>query len=164
MIASIKLELWYLDSAELCRLDKDEPLRGRGALTHLFAYLRRQHNAIGNRDSLNKVVSECRCDADWLWQIITGYGLFVVSADGSFYSPYLRQTLGMTPNPGDTPSRMRRRRHPHYSEDREDSKDSENRDTASACVCLDDTQPTPDGEVAHEEQTDYRNYNNYLKR
>ena len=149
MIASIKLELWYLDSAELCRLDKDEPLRGLGALVHLLAYLRRQHNAIGNRDSLSKVVNECHCEEDWLWRIITDYGLFVVSADGSFYSPYQRQTLGLTPNPDDAPTRKRKRA--PYSEDRKDSKDREI--AASACVCLDDTQ-----------QTDYRQFSKYMKR
>ena len=162
MTASIKLELWYLDSAELCRLDKDEPLRGLGALIHVFAYLRRQHNAIGNKDSLSKVVSECNCDEQWLWRIITNYGLFVVCDDGSFYSPYQRQTLGMTANPGDKPLRTRRRKRAPYSEDSDNSKDREDRNTASASVCLDDTQQTQ--EEAAPAQTDYRSYNNYLKR
>ncbi|SHK88883.1 hypothetical protein [Xylanibacter ruminicola] len=141
MIASIKLELWFLDSAELCRLEKDEPLRGLGALVRVFAYLRRQHNAIGNKDSLSKVVSECKCDEEWLWRIITDYGLFVMSEDGSFYSPYQRQTLGMTAHPDDKSLRTHRRRRAPYSEDSKDSKNRENKDTASACVCLKDTQP-----------------------
>ena len=152
MIASIKFELWYLDSAELCRLDKDEPLRGLGALVRLFAYLRRQHNAIGNKDSLNKVVNECKCDKEWLWRIITDYGLFVVCDDGSFYSPYQRQTLGMTANPDDEPLRTRRRKRAPYSEDSDNSKDRENRDTASDVRVSDDT------------HTDYRSYDKYLKR
>ena len=163
MIASIKLELWYLESVELSRLDKDEPLKGRGALVHLFVYLRRQRNAIGNRESLEKVAIECKCDVDWLWRIITDYGLFVVTADGSFYSPYLRQTLGMSARPeDDNPSRTRKRRRAPYSKDSNNSKDRENNDTTSASECLDDTlQPDEDGA---REQTDYRDYNNYLKR
>ena len=182
MIASIKLELWYLDSPELCRLDREEPLRGRGALTHLFAYLRRQHNAIGNRDSLDKVVSECKCDEDWLWRIITDYGLFVVSADGSFYSPYQRQTLGMTANPDDKPLRTHKRRRAPYSEDSNNSKDRKNRNTAPASVCLDDTQhgsgirpplapparlcrlARPRTQEGNTVGTDYRSYDKYLKR
>ena len=162
MIASIKLELWYLDSAELCRLENDEPLRGLGALVRVFAYLRRQHNAIGNRASLSKVVNECKCDEEWLWRVITDYGLFVVCDDGSFYSPYQRQTLGMTANPDDKPLRTRRRKRALYSEDSNNSKDRENRNTASASVCLDDTQQTLDEEAPA--QTDYRSYDKYLKR
>lgn len=142
MIASIKLELWYLDSVELVRLDKDEPLKGRGALLHLFTYLRRQHHAIGNRESLCKLANECRCDEDWLWRIITDYGLFVVSADGTFYSPYLRQSLGMSENPDEpSPSRTRKRRRAPYSEDSNDSEYRENREKMPpACVCPEDTQ------------------------
>lgn len=163
MIASIKLELWYLDSVELLRLDKDEPLKGRGALVHLFAYLRRQHHAIGNRATLGKVASECHCDEDWLWRIITDYGLFVVMADGAFYSPYLRQTLGMSSNPDESsPSRTRKRRRALYSEDSDNSKHRENSNTRSACVCLDDTQQPEEGGAR--EMTDYHNYDNYLKR
>ena len=162
MTASIKFELWFLDSAELCRLENDEPLRGLGALVRVFAYLRRQHNAIGNRETLSKVVNECKCDEEWLWRIITDYGLFVVSDDGSFYSPYQRLTLGMTANPGDKPLRTRRRKRAPYSEDSDNSKDRENRNTASASVCLDDTQQTRDDDEP--EQTDYRSYDNYLKR
>ena len=162
MIASIKFELWYLDSVELCRLDEEEPLRGRGALTHLFVYLRRQHNAIGNRDTLGKVVSDCKCDMEWLWRIITDYGLFVVSADGSFYSPYQRQTLGMTPHPDDTPARKSTRRRAPYRDNREYSKDRENKEKAAACVCLDDTQQ-PSEETAPA-APDYRQYEQYLKR
>lgn len=141
MIASIKLELWFLDSVELLRLDKDEPLKGRGALVHLFAYLRRQHHAIGNRATLSKVACECRCDEDWLWRIITDYGLFVVMADGTFYSPYLRQTLGMSSTPDEpSPLRTRKRRRALYSEDNDNSNNRENSNTPSACVCRNDTQ------------------------
>lgn len=162
MIASVKMELWFLDSAEMTRLEADEPLRGLGALIRLYAYLRRQHHAIGNKSTLDKVAHDCSCDVDWLWHIITDYGLFGFSADGSFYSPYLRQTLGMTPHPDDPiPSHVRKRRRALYSEDRKDSKDRENIQSMSACVCLNDTQqPADDAAPA----TDYRSYEKYLKR
>ena len=164
MIASIKIELWYLDSAEMTRLEKDEPLKGLGALVHLLAYLRRQHNAIGSKSTLDKVALVCACKVEWLWHIITDYSLFSVTADESFYSPYQRQTLGMTAHPGDGPSRIRRRRRAPYSEDSNNSKDRETRKTASDCVCLNDTRLTPEDEEPAREQTDYRNYNKYLKR
>ena len=161
MIASVKMELWFLDSAEMTRLEADEPLRGLGALIRLYAYLRRQHHAIGSKSTLDKVAHDCSCDVDWLWHIITDYGLFGFSADGSFYSPYLRQTLGMTPHPGEpVPSRTHKRRRAPYSENREYSKDRENKQSVSACVCLDDTQQHEDAAPA----TDYRSYENYLKR
>ena len=104
MIASVKLELWYLESAEMVRLQEEEPLRGLGAVVCLLVYLRRQHKAVGCRQSMQKVAREYRCDTDWLWHVVCDFGLFTVAADGSFYSPYLRQTLGMTANPGDHPS------------------------------------------------------------
>lgn len=44
-------------------------------------YVFRQRHAIGNRETLSKVASECQCDEEWLWRIITDYGLFVVSAE-----------------------------------------------------------------------------------
>ena len=162
MIASVKMELWFLDSAEMTRLEADEPLRCLGALIRLYSYLRRQHHAIGSKSTLDKVAHDCSCDVDWLWHIITDYGLFGVSADGSFYSPYLRQTLGMTPHPDDPiPSHVRKRRRAPYSEDRKDSKDRENIQSMSACVCLNDTQqPADDAAPA----TDYRCYEKYLKR
>jgi hypothetical protein len=163
MIASIKMELWLLDSAEMTRLETEEPLKGLGALVRLFAYLRRQHHAIGNKSTLGKVVNECSCNLDWLWHIVTDYHLFVVSADGSFYSPYLRQTLGMTAHPGEEPSRVRKRRRSPYREDSNNSKDRENSNTASACVCLNDTQQTP-AEASAPAHTDYRQYSVYMKR
>jgi hypothetical protein len=70
----------------------------------------------------------------------------------------------MTAHPGDGPSRIRRRRRAPYSEDSNNSKDRENRNTASDCVCLNDTRLTPEDEEPAREQTDYRNYNKYLKR
>jgi hypothetical protein len=38
----------------------------------------------------------------------------------------------------------------------------ENKEKQSACVCVDDTQQPDEGGAR--EQTDYRNYDNYLKR
>lgn len=145
MIASVKLELWYLESAEMVRLQEEEPLRGLGAVVCLLVYLRRQHKAVGCRQSMQKVAREYRCDTDWLWHVVCDFGLFTVAADGSFYSPYLRQTLGMTANPGDHPSRTHKRKRAPYSEDSKDSNDSENRKiTPASCVCLQGTQETAD--------------------
>lgn len=145
MIASVKLELWYLESAEMTRLQEEEPLKGLGAVVCLMVYLRRQHHAVGSRQTMQKVARECGCDSDWLWHVVCDYGLFTVSADGTFYSPYLRQTLGMAANPGDHPSRTHKRRRAPYSEDSKDSNDSENREkTPAACVCLQGTQETAD--------------------
>ena len=42
--------------------------------------------------------------------------------------------------------------------------EKENKEKTPACVCLDDTQPAPGEEAAHEEQTDYHHYSEYLKR
>jgi len=155
------MELWYLDSVEMTRLEKEEPLKGLGALIHLLAYLRRQHNAIGSKSTLDKVALVCACKVEWLWHIITDYGLFSVTADGLFYSPYQRQTLGMSAHPGDEHPRMRKRRRVPYSEDSKNSKDSENRNTASVCVCLNDTRLTLEDDAP---ATDYRQYSKYMKR
>ena len=163
MIANIKFELWYLDSEEMLRLLTAEQLQGLGAVVQIMVYLRRQHHAIGHRNTLGKVARDCGCDQSWLWHIVTDFGLFNVCADGSFYSPYQRQSLGMTAHPDDpAPSRTHRRRRALYSKDSIDSKDRKNRQNATACVCLDDTQQSVgDGAL---DVTDYRCYEKYLKR
>lgn len=159
MIASVKLELWYLESAEMNRLQEEEPLKGLGAVVCLLVYLRRQHQAVGCRQTMQKVAREFGCDADWLWHVVCDYGLFTVSADGTFYSPYLRQTLGMAANPGERSSRTRKRRRAPYSEDSEDSNDSENRKkTPAACVCLQGTQETADNGAAPSPPPPYLGY------
>jgi hypothetical protein len=163
MIANIKLELWFLETAEMCRLQEEEGFAGVGAVLWLFVRLRRQKDAIGSRATLGSLVRASGCDEAWLWHVVTDFGLFVVSADGSFYSSYLRQSLGMSAVPGESSSRRHTRRRAPYSKDSIDSKDSENRDGATVCVCLDDTQPTA-GVDAPAPETDYHNYEKYLKR
>lgn len=158
MSAYIRLDLWYLDALPMSRLEAVESLRGLGAMVRLLETLRRQKGAIGHKDMLNNIASTYHCDASWLWQIITNYELFKVMPDDSFYCPYQRETLGMPPHPGKGASRARKRERALYSED---SKDRENINATSACVCLDDTQQP------HEEaraQTDYHQYTKYLNR
>ena len=153
MIASVKMELWYLNTPEMMRLSEDVgQLKARGVMLSLLVYLRLSHHAVGSRQTLSSVARDCGCDADWLWHVICDYGLFTVSADETFFSPYLSQTLGIN-RPERRSSRRRTRYNTRYNEDNNDNNDNENKTITSACVCLDDTQ-----------QTDYRSYEKYMKR
>lgn len=113
MIASIKLELWYLNTPEMLALIEQEgQLRAQGVMLSLFACLRLSHNAVGHRRMLNKLAHDCQCSADWLWHVVTDYGLFEYGADETFYSPYLSKTLGIGRKR--TPSNRRARYNARY--------------------------------------------------
>ena len=153
MIASVKLELWFLNTPEMMRLSEEVGhLKARGVMISLLVYLRLSHHAVGCRQTLASVARECGCDTDWLWHVVCDYNLFTVFADETFFSPYLSKTLGIGCPPRRS-SRKRTRYKARYNEDNDDNNDNENINTASDSVCLDDTQ-----------QTDYRNFENYLKR
>ena len=76
---------------------------------------------------LEKVALENDCDADWLWQIVTGYGLFDFGADETFSSPYFSKILGIDTDQG----KYRVRERTRYNEDNYDNnynKDKENKE------------------------------------
>ena len=99
MIASIKFELWYLNTPEMIKLCEEQgALKAKGAMLTLFECLRISHNAVGHRSMLKKIARDNGCEADWLWQIITDYGLFDYNADETFSSPYLSKVLGIGSN------------------------------------------------------------------
>lgn len=164
MIASVKLELWYLNTPEMTVLIDDEgPLVAQGVMLSLLTYLRLCHNAVGHRRMLKKLARNCCCDADWLWHIVTDYGLFTVAADETFYSPYLMKTLGIGQK--ERSSRKRTRYNARYNEDNkdnhdnDDNKDKENRKkTPAACVCLQGTQETADNGAAPSPPPPYLGY------
>ena len=88
MIASIKLELWYLKTPEMNKLSEREgALVAKGALLTLFECLRLSHNAVGHRSMLKNIALVNHCDADWLWRVVTESGLFEYNADETFTSP-----------------------------------------------------------------------------
>ena len=65
MIASVKLELWYLNTPEMIRLiEREGALIAKGAMLSLFECLRLSHNAVGHRSMLKKVARDNGCDAD----------------------------------------------------------------------------------------------------
>ena len=94
MPASIRFDLWYFNTPEMDALIEHEgAIAAQGAMLQLFRYLRLCHNAIGNRRSLSKVARDSNCSEEWLWNIVTSYGLFIVEDDESFFSPYLSGLL-----------------------------------------------------------------------
>ena len=128
MIASIKLELWYLNTPEMIRLCEEQgTLIAKGAMLTLFECLRISHNAVGHRSMLKKIARENNCEADWLWQIITDYGLFEFNADETFSCPYLSKSLGIDRDKSLVRGRTR------YN--KENKKKAQH-----ACVCLEGTQ------------------------
>lgn len=155
MIASIKLELWYLNTPEMLALIEQEgQLRAQGVMLSLFACLRLSHNAVGHRRMLNKLAHDCQCSADWLWHVVTDYGLFEYGADETFYSPYLSKTLGIGRKR--TPSHRRARYNAHYNEDNDYNEDNNHHQEEKADVRVsDDTHSageknTPVGPSAYE--------------
>ena len=120
MIASIKLELWYLNTPEMTALVEHEGLlKAQGAMLSLFTCLRLSHNAVGHRRMLTKLAHDCQCSADWLWHIVTDFGLFEYGADETFYSPYLSKTLGIGKR--QTRSHGRTRYNTRYNDDNKDN-------------------------------------------
>ena len=94
MAASVKFDLWYFNTPEMDALIEHEgAIAAQGAMLQLFRYLRLCHNAIGNRRSLSKIARDSNCSEEWLWKIVTSYGLFIVEDDESFFSPYLSGLL-----------------------------------------------------------------------
>ena len=94
MPASIRFDLWYFNTPEMDALIEHEgAIAAQGAMLQLFRYLRLCHNAIGNRRSLSKIARDSNCSEEWLWNIVTSYGLFIVEDDESFFSPYLSGLL-----------------------------------------------------------------------
>jgi hypothetical protein len=120
MPASVKFDLWYFNTPEMDALIEHEgAIAAQGAMLQLFRYLRLCHNAIGNRRSLSKIARDSNCSEEWLWHIVTSYGLFIVEDDESFFSPYLSGLLHATSK--SSSSRMgkhaRKRAHAPYNED-----------------------------------------------
>ena len=74
-------------------IEHEGAIAAQGAMLQLFRYLRLCHNAIGNRRSLSKIARDSNCSEEWLWHIVTSYGLFIVEDDESFFSPYLSGLL-----------------------------------------------------------------------
>ena len=140
MIASIKLELWYLKTPEMNKLaEREGALVAKGALLTLFECLRLSHNAVGHRSMLKNIALVNHCDADWLWRVVTESGLFEYNADETFTSPYLSDTLGLGHN--SRSSRARTRYKARYNDDNNDNNHNENKEkTPPACVCRNDTQ------------------------
>ena len=125
MTACVKFELWYLNTPEMIRLRKEQgALIAKGAMIALFECLRLSHNAVGHRSMLEKVALENDCDADWLWQIVTGYGLFDFGADETFSSPYFSRILGIDTDQGKSRVRERTR----YNNDNNHNEDKENKE------------------------------------
>lgn len=135
MIASVKLELWYLNTPEMIKLCEEQgALTAKGAMLVLFECLRISHNAVGHRSMLNRVARENGCDADWLWQIVTDSGLFEFNADETFSSPYLSKTLGIKQD-GCVRERTRYNINNNHNNDNENKKKKQ-----YTCVCLKGTQ------------------------
>ena len=136
MIASIKLELWYLNTPEMIRLCEEQgTLIAKGAMLTLFECLRISHNAVGHRSMLKKVARDNNCEADWLWQIITDYGLFEFNADETFSSPYLSKSLGINQGKPRVHERTRYNNDNNHNDDKENKKK-----TQHVCVCQEGTQ------------------------
>lgn len=147
MIASVKLELWYLNTPEMIRLiEREGALIAKGAMLSLFECLRLSHNAVGHRSMLKKVARDNGCDADWLWSIVTESGLFEYNADETFSSAYLSKTLGIGRSPKS--SRVRTRYNARYNDDNKDNTDNEDKENKKnvqhVCVCHDGTQNDAD--------------------
>lgn len=123
MAANIKFELWYLNTPEMIRLCEEQgTLIAKGAMLTLFECLRISHNAVGHRSMLKKVARDNNCEADWLWQIITDYGLFEFNADETFFSPYLSNILGINQVKPRVHERTR------YNNDNNHNNDKENKE------------------------------------
>ena len=96
-------------------------------------------------------------------RLITSYGLFVVDDEQKRFTSYWMQQQF-----GKVASKMRQscgtpaRTYHSHAEEIEIKIKKENKEKQSACVCVDDTQQPDEGGAR--EQTDYRNYDNYLKR
>ena len=166
MLASVKLELWYLDTPEMMDLmEKEGVLTAKGAMLTLFECLRLSHNAVGHRRMLKRLAHDCQCDPDWLWHIVTDYGLFEYNADETFSSPYLSETLGISRKKA--PSRGRARYNARYNEDNNDNNHNEDKEkTHTARVCPEGTQqdasdspsPPPTAYLGYDRLIDGRRY------
>ena len=131
MIASIKLELWYLNTPEMIRLCEEQgTLIAKGAMLTLFECLRISHNAVGHRSMLKKVARDNNCEADWLWQIITDYGLFEFNADETFSSPYLSKILGINQGKPRVHERTRYNNDNNHNDDKENKEHKESTQSA----------------------------------
>ena len=168
MPASIRFDLWYFNTPEMDALIEHEgAIAAQGAMLQLFRYLRLCHNAIGNRRSLSKIARDSNCSEEWLWNIVTSYGLFIVEDDESFFSPYLSGLLHATSKSSSSRTgrhAQNRARAPynednHHKEDNDDKK--ENKEKVDVRVS-DDTHSTLEEDAAP--ATDYRSYEKYLKR
>ena len=133
MPASIRFDLWYFNTPEMDALIEHEgAIAAQGAMLQLFRYLRLCHNAIGNRRSLSKIARDSNCSEEWLWNIVTSYGLFIVEDDESFFSPYLSGLLHAASKSSSSRTgrhAQKRARAPynednHHKEDNDDKKEN----------------------------------------
>lgn len=140
MPASIKFDLWYFNTPEMETLIEQEgSIAAQGAMMVLFRYLRMCHNAIGNRRSLGKLARENNCSEEWLWRIVTKYGLFIVQDEDYFFCPYLSDLLHTDKKPSHTPAP----RHAQncvpapYNEDNKDNHDNDDKEDNKAYLGYD---------------------------
>ena len=96
-------------------------------------------------------------------RLIISYGLFVVDVEKKrFTSHWMQQQFGKVASKMQQSCGTPARTYNTHAEEIEIKIKKENNEKQSACVCVDDTQQPDEGGAR--EQTDYRNYDNYLKR